>query len=492
MKKLTKIVSLLFAVVMLVALGVTAAAVDNGTITVASAKVGETYSIYKMLDMTYNTNSGSYVYTIATGWEDFFPSTGAGSAYVSVDDTSGAVSWSAGTDSTGSQRAAFAKAALAYAQSASLSADDSEVAASTTVEFKGLSYGYYLVDSTLGSLCSLDSTDPDAEVEDKNPTPTVSKTVQEDSTGNYETSNTADTAEVVYFRTEIASAHNAASLILHDVMDSGFSLNENSFEIKYGSSLASADSTVDSSYYTISFTSLKDNTCTFEISFEDEFTATLTNSQVIVITYNATVNTNAVIGSTGNENTTYVTYGENQTSEESTTTTYVYDLYIYKYATKDTSEVRLADAKFIIYKTVGTTNYYAVLDTNNNVSSWTTTEGNATVLTTDSTGIVHFSGLDSGSYYIKETEAPDGYSVLAAPVDAEIDSNDGTVTGAVSVTLTEGGTNYVDAIKIENNSGSEMPSTGGIGTTIFYVVGGILVVGAVVLLITRRRMKNSK
>lgn len=103
-------------------------------------------------------------------------------------------------------------------------------------------------------------------------------------------------------------------------------------------------------------------------------------------------------------------------------------------------------------------------------------------ITTDTTGRFTIEGLDSGTYYLIETEAPDGYNGLTNPIKVEIRS-DGVIN-AESETDVRG----VGEIKVLNQTGSELPSTGGTGTTIFYIIGSILVVGAGVLLITRRRM----
>lgn len=265
-----------------------------------------------------------------------------------------------------------------------------------------------------------------------------------------------------------------------------------SFTVQIGSSLASVDGTVSDQYYTITTSGLTDG-CTFEISFEDDFTSTiLTSSQMIIVTYTATVNSDAVISGDGNSNETYVSYGNEAESTSDKTTTYVYELYVYKYTTTTsggtTTENALSGAKFVLYKEINGTNYYAVLDSDGMISSWTTDKTEATELETDDTGIVYFGGLDAGTYYLEETEAPDGYNKLAAAVDVEI-AQDGTITGTQTISVNGEDTS---AIKIYNGSTDEMPSTGGIGTTIFYVIGAILVVGACVILITRRRMGRAE
>ncbi len=489
MRKLKRLASLLLALVMCFGLTCTAFAADDGSITITNAAEGETYSVYKLLDVTYNTSGTSYAYTIdpTSDWYAFFV-TGEGSKYVSVDATTYQVTWTMASTGTDSEAKAFAAAALEYAKdnnispTATATADDSG-----SLTFSGLEYGYYLIDSSLGTVLTLDSAAPNVEVEDKNGEPTVDKTVTEDSTGAYGESNTADVGEVVTFKIEITDGYASSNLVLHDTLSDGLTLNEDSFTIQIGSSLASVDATVSDTYYTITTTGLTDG-CTFEIAFDDSFTTgILTESQLIIVTYTATVNSDAVIYSTGNSNETYVSYGNESESIKDTTVTYVYELYVYKYTTDSSSnEVTLEGAKFVLYRTVNGTNYYIILDSNGIVSGETTNKDDATELTTGSDGVVYFGGLDAGTYYLEETEAPDGYNKLAAPVTVTI-AQDGTL--ANSGTITYNG-NDTDAIKIYNGSSEEMPSTGGIGTTIFYVVGGVLVVGAVVVLITRKRMNK--
>lgn len=140
---------------------------DDGSITITNATVGETYSVYKLLDLTYNTGGTSYAYTIdsSSDWYAFFTS-GEGSKYVSVS-TAGVVTWTDGSTGTDSQAKAFAAAALTYAEDNGIAPTVTTKATDTTLTFSGLEYGYYLIDSSLGTVLTLDSTDPNVEVMDK-------------------------------------------------------------------------------------------------------------------------------------------------------------------------------------------------------------------------------------------------------------------------------------------------------------------------------------
>ncbi len=146
--------------------------------------------------------------------------------------------------------------------------------------------------------------------------------------------------------------------------------------------------------------------------------------------------------------------------------------------------------------------------TTNKITGWTTDEAEATTLTSDVNGNFVVIGLDEGTYYLKETKAPSGYNLLSSPITVIINATDvhnleydGTnasseLTGieiTVNGNTTSGDTDSgIVSAKVENNSGSVLPETGGIGTTIFYVGGAIIVVGAVILLIVKRRMRTAE
>lgn len=499
MKTVKRALALLLALTMLLAMSVSALAAngtnnDNGTITINNAVVGQTYTIYQILALeSYNTEANAYSYKATTAWETFVESDGIKDVYLVTDDQ-GYVTWKGET--TDSRVSTFAQLAQAYAANSanSVTATKTEKATSTTITFTGLNLGYYLLDSSMGTLCSLNTTNPDATIQEKNEAPTNEKKVEEDSTpGTYGSTNDADIGQTVNFQSTITAQAGAQNYIFHDTMSTG---------LTFGSvtGITLNGTAVDTSNYTVKTDKLTDG-CTFEVVFTQAFCDTLKANDTIVISYTATVNENAFVGTPGNANESKLEYGETgktTTTPPSKTTTYTWEIDVYKYTVvkaaeegQADTEKALAGAEFILYKDVAnddatTTRYYAVATAvtgGYRFTGWTTEQGSATKFVTPATGKFAIKGLDSDTYYLEETTAPAGYNVLKDPVKVVIGA-DGSVTYGDDSTAAN------PDVKILNNTGAELPSTGGVGTTIFYVLGGLLVVCAGVLLITKRRMNK--
>lgn len=478
MKHMKKFASVLLALVMVLAMSITTFAAEDitekGTITINNAVVNQTYTVYQILDLeSYNATAGAYAYKATEDWNSFINRDDIKGIYVNVDEQ-GYVTWVDGADT-----AAFAKLAQKYAKENNIENQGSATAASATVTFSDLELGYYLVDSSLGTLCSLDTTNPNVTIKEKNEEPTNVKTVEEDSNGKYGEENDADIGQTVNFKSTITAQDGAQNYVFHDKMSTG---------LTYGSvtGITLNGNTVEEGNYEVKTAELGDE-CTFHVIFTQTFCDTLKAGDEIVISYTATVNENAVIGGEGNPNESKLSYGEEGKTETtpSITKTYTWEFNVYKYTTKDGKKVSLEGAEFILYKTVNGNNQYAQI-TNGKITGWTEDEAKATKLISNSEGKIEIDGLDSDSYYLKETKAPNGYNLLKDPVTVTIDENGKVNKNEEGAGLTN------NTVEVENQSGSELPSTGGMGTTIFYVLGGILVLGAAVLLITRRRMSIEK
>lgn len=475
MKHARKFASLLLALVMVLAMSVTAFA-DSGTndnsgrITIDNAIVSQTYTIYQILALeSYNAESDAYSYKATADWKNFVEGQDIANVYLKTDDQ-GYVTWVENADEV-----EFAKLAKKYTETATILYRPSVRAKSTTVEFTGLNLGYYLVDSSLGALCSLDTTNPTVTIKEKNGTPTIDKEVKEGETwGDTNGANIGDTLE---FKATINVIDGQPKdYVMHDTMSDGLTFNSNSVVVTIN-----GVEKITGTDYTV--TSPATDGHTFDISFNG-----LNPNDVIVVTYSATLNEDAVVAGNGNTNTVKLSYkdsnDETHDTPDDTTKTYTWDVDVFKYTKDGNDEKALAGAKFTLSKKSDGTDPIALVSEGNNVYRVATADDATTIteITTDKTGKFTIKGLDSSTYYLTETAAPAGYNKLAGPITIVVGAD-----GSTSVDNTT-----VNEVKVENKSGTELPSTGGMGTTIFYVVGSILLVGAAVLLIVKKRMNAEK
>ena len=480
MRKPNKLVALIFAILasiaMLLPTSAYAATNDNsGSITINDAEPGHTYNAYQVLVLeSYDAKAGAYSYKANAKWADWLKTQ---TQYVAIDGQ-GYVTWQ-----EGAAVAAFAKAALTHATEAKIAADANQTAPAavegqrySTVKFQNLNLGYYLVDTTVGTLCSLSTTKPDAVMEEKNDLPGINKEVKEDSTDSWGDENTAEIGQTVEFKTTISAKPGAESYVLHDVMSAGLTLDPGSIE---AAGLTKGQNAQSGDYHVIA-TGLTDG-CTFEVVFHQSYLDTITSDTNIVVTYDAVVNENAVIAGDGNSNKTQLKFGEDSDYETTwdETKTYTYKVDVVK---TDGDNKVLDGAEFKLYDAKTGGNEIPLVKVSNGVYRFAKDGEQAVDTITTVNGQLEIKGFDANTiYWLEETKAPEGYNKLAGRVEIAVkDANiDATVSGGI---WQSGG------VHIINNTGSELPSTGGIGTAIFYALGGALVLGAIVFL-SRKRVK---
>ena len=466
----------------------------KGKITIDNAIVGQTYTIYQILelesfsDKTIEPNTGNYAYKPTSAWERFVSDAKNESGVKYFIKDGEYVKWNpeVGTDAT--VIAKFAKEALEYAGKSNINfTQQQKNVTNTTVEFNDLSLGYYLVDSSTGALCSLDTTAKEVTIKEKNGVPSVEKKVQEDSkistTDEYGESNTADIGQTVNFKTTITPQAGAQSYVLHDKMEEGLTFS-GSVSVTKGTQTFTTPT--DYRLVMSPSTDIEDD-CTFEIVFTQNFCDKLQADDEIVVTYSATLNEKAVIAGVGNKNETWLKYGDNSVTTHKTTTTKTYEIPVFKYTEKTVgNKTGLPNAEFTLSKNSDGTNPIELVDITNGAAEGKkkkkkTGDTTITKVITLATGKFTIQGLDADTYYLTETKQPDGYNKLSKAVKIVIDE-EGKITvddGATSTKLVE----------VENKTGSLLPSTGGMGTTLFYIFGAILVIGSGVVLITKKRMK---
>ena len=486
-KTFKKLMAALLAVVLLCAMAVPAFAAEDtatgsGTITIDKAINGETYTAYKIFDVVSSKvetgGSKTYVYTVAEGWAGFFEQSNVRD-YVTVDKN-GQPAWVEGKKSD-TDLQAFAKLALDYASKTSTITGKTATAADNKAVITDLTAGYYVVSTTAGSLCILNTNGSDLKINEKNEAPTIDKKID----GN-KTTNDAAIGDVVNYTVTIHAKKGATGYVLTDTMTKGLTFNPDSLTVKTGTSTLSKDTdyTVD-----VNSTPDTDGNTNFKVTFKDSYLNTIDNDTDIVVSYTATVNKNAEISTTGNTNTAQLKYGNNSTVQ-STTTTYSYKFDLVK---TDNSKKLLTGAKFKLYDSqTSTTPVKLIKDatTGNYRVAEKNEDGAVAEIEINSYNAVTISGLNKKTYYLEETLAPEGYNKLTERQPVEL-GKEGFVENA---TLTGSGVKGAEwtsgGVQVINNTGATLPSTGGMGTTLFYVIGGGLMVAAVVLLVTKKRMEN--
>lgn len=289
--------------------------------------------------------------------------------------------------------------------------------------------------------------------------------------------------------------YDAYKLIINDEMSKGLVYNNDA--------VVKIDGVAVTSGYTVDYAATGINGESFlTITFEDVVALGAKNSSVVTVEYTAELTEDAVIGEDGNLNEAYAEFSNNpNTDSMGTTETDVNVVFTFQTIVNkvDGNFQPLAGAEFKLYKffTVlpeGATDYEVVKDSAgvSTLGYWVALDA---AVVSEGTEFA-FKGLDDGQYKLVETTTPVGYNTIE-PVEFTVTAEhtiEGisslTGTGAVELEFTATATTGTLETDIVNNKGVQLPETGGIGTTIFYIVGGVLVLAAVVLLVTKKRMKN--
>ena len=472
----------MLAMAMLFTLAVTAFAADEGSITINGVSAGNTYEIYRLLDLeSYDTDSGAYSYKVNSDWEDFF-ATDEAKAYFTVDEQ-GYATWKAAEDDD--TVAAFAKLALAHAKANGIGPVKSSkntgdfVVTDTTGKFSNLPLGYYLVDSTMGALCGLTTTNPDASINAKNAAPTIDKQVKEDSTDQWGDVNTADVGQTVEFRTTINVHAGAQNYVLHDKMSKGLTFTGVT-KVEHVVPGIETHTVETSKYEVVTDTEdLEDDDCTFEIVFSEEFCNHLETNDKIIVYYNAMLNREAVIAGEGNSNEAWLDFGEDHETTHDKTQTYTYGFDLVK---TDSQNKLIDGAEFKIYDAATGGNEVAVVLMDDGVTYRRARADETGVSIVVKNGKVRVVGFDNGTYYLEETHTPSGYNQLAARQKFII------ADGNLDATFNDDVFSTGSGVHVVNKSGTMLPETGGMGTKMFITFGAVVVLGAGALLVTKKRM----
>lgn len=524
-----KLISLFLTLAMILSLASVAMADDalmfttpvptNGTITIydihlnSDNQLDGVYEIYRMLELaTYNETANTYSYKIVDGWVEFF-TTGAGAEYVVVTDGI-YVTWNENKGRDDAVVAEFAKKALAYAKEKGItvsatSNENTEIFETGDVtnsegeqihygRFINLPLGYYLIDSDVGVLCGLTTSDPNGVIYAKNGAPSLTKTVKEDSvvesgtnTNPWFDHNTADIGQYVEFDVTIEVHSGAQKYEIHDKMSEGLTfVHDTAHGVKsiqhYSPSTGTNHTLTEGNDYIVKTTGLCSGNCTFEVIFTQAFCDTLKTNDKIYVSYDAKLNEKAVIGHSGNPNIAWLEYGENAThsTTPSQTITYTYGFDIIK---TDANNRLIDGATFMLYRSETGMDPIDIVETSTPgvyraASVVLPGEKDVNDLITVAGGQARVIGLDNGTYYLAEIDAPTGYNKLTTRKSFTISSANHYATIVDDVYTPNTG------VQVVNSTGVQLPETGAMGTTLFIVIGSIVVLGTGVVLVTKKRM----
>ena len=459
MKATRKILAAALALMLAVVLAVPAFAAENGSITVENPKTDETYTAYLIFDVVYNEDQSAYSYTIAADsqWLDTVQS------YEGVDLSDAVTDGTGNTYLIAAKNDAFSAAAFANVLKSAMEGKTGITLATSggKASASGLALGYYFVAGSNGALCNLTTTQPNATIYDKNDVP-FEKTADDVSVEvgqKVEFTLTGKIPDTTGFDTYIFE--------FSDTMSSGLTFSKDVQVYVDGTRLTD--------HHTLTYTPDEAEDAGFTLSVDVmQLQASVTKQ--ILVTYSAVVNSDAV--SVVQKNKAELKYSNDPTDAEKFTTIpdevklYTAKIVIDKYETGN-EEQKLAGAQFVL---MNSDDEFYAYDAQNDKVGWVTEQKDATVVVTDDRGAAAFNGLEDGIYTLKEIEAPAGYNLLTDTIEITIAGNDADETSLTVET------------DVANSTGSRLPSTGGIGTTIFYTLGiMMLAVSAVLLIVSKRK-----
>lgn len=512
----------------------------KGSITVTNTVAGQTYTIYRIFEVVIdNETAEPQNYTVDPSWADFFNDPNSGvSDYIRIDNDTGYAHWNRWQDSTGNIVSSpakgegdvkavgmsdFAKLALQYAKKyAEEHKNDSPPKSlaigektcteddNGTITFTDLELGYYLVDSPMGAMCGLDSTTPQAVIQEKNSVPALQLEVLEDNEYNqeYRTDNTVQIGDTVTFRATITAGIGAENYCYYSELEPGFTIENDNI-----TSVEKNGTAIDIDKFAVSSASpqIAESNQAFKIDFTESFCDSLEVDDTVVITYTSKLNSGAVIGSAGNKCIARLDFGDSFSTVNAETVTRTWEIQIIKtdYGNSDGSGDYniLSGAQFKLYPYQYGNNsttesgeesqienqvnpIQLVFDSEKDIYRVATPEEisdeSVFKVETITAGTPIIQGLDTNVYYLVETKEADNCYPLSTQEKAATEI---IVTGdnkAQPIELVDG--NIYRPIEtgggvwIKNNKKPSLPVTGGKGMLILTAVGCALIMLSVISL----------
>lgn len=486
---------------------------EGGKIIIQEAIAGQTYDVYRLFDYipTSIDDEGNAaktgVYKLSTKFSGFE------SEYFEVNSDNDNILTFKGdlalrdangkpTDKAESAAAKLGQAALKFAKDNQMKYDASgeakvtntvKAGEKTTVEIPVTGFGYYVVDSSLGTAVSIDTNTPTATIKEKNSVPDLNKkitnaknkiTITSDGTGN-----NAQIGDTVNFEITANFKANGENYKIQDIVTKGLTLDLDSITVAFSDNV-----TMKYKKKGIEKEVTVGETTEKRKGFELEFEEVPAKDKTVTVTYSATVNKDAEISTSTNVNEAYIIYGHDAETTHKTTTTKTYPLQVKKIALGTENEKNpaiLAGAEFELYRKLDNTKLSFIKESEDDEVYRVVpagTEESTTKITTVKDKPFTINGLNTEDYIIVETKAPSGYNLLESKVIVGEGQESKEYKHAQLVTIKDTSTTTAPQVElVKDGSGLTLPSTGGIGTTIFYIIGGILIIAGVAYFIVRRK-----
>lgn len=496
MKRMKKLVCMLLSVVMVLALSLTGFAEDDLKVKIKNVKVGDTYNFYKIFDLKVSADGDAYDYEVNQKFVSFFEeefelNSEDSDFNKSVRDKM--AQYSGNSEELYNLSVGLAKEAstLTANKSITVTAENikEEIDPSTQVKINYVEddfseLGYYLMvpeGTGISAIFSLDTVTPNVDIENKSTYPTITKEVNDQYVEVGQSVNFTIKGQVPE-----TAGYTDYVYTVSDTMSAGLTYNVGTLTVQIGDQILSAKEEGKAGEYIL------------DVSGSTELTVQIKNMEKypvgdeIKIQYTATVNKTAIADSTDElRNTAILEYSNNPSTNSTAKTVpvdvklYTFEIDVTKYAasksTASNAKKTLAGAEFKLYKMVKGSREYLNINETTKYVTWVDEAAASSFVTVNGGKFrLPIKGIQNGDYYLEETKAPAGYNLLTDDVKVTVKINEENAGNPVYM--------YKTVVDVTNTTGTELPSTGGIGTTIFTVAGIILMAGVAVVFVTRKRM----